>query len=160
LAGKLSSELNVLGPVLIRVEHIGSTSVPNLVAKPIIDLMPLIESLERLDARADAVRALGYEWFGEHGITGRRYCSLTNDFGVRIAQLHFFEETSPHVARHLAFRDYLRAHHKVALAYEAEKHRARALHPDSTQAYSVEKSAWITATERAALEWRKSQQAQ
>lgn len=67
------------------------------------------------------VEALGYGWHGELGIPGRRYCTLNNAAGHRIVQDHVYEVHSPHVARHLAFRDYLRAHPEVASAYEREK---------------------------------------
>jgi GrpB-like predicted nucleotidyltransferase (UPF0157 family) len=56
-----------LGPALVRVEHVGSTSVPGLRAKPIIDLLPVATNLEALDAREGAMIALGYEWRGELG---------------------------------------------------------------------------------------------
>jgi GrpB-like predicted nucleotidyltransferase (UPF0157 family) len=143
----------VLGSTLVAVHHIGSTAVPGLVAKPIIDLMPLITDLAELDRHQAAVTALGYSWHGELGIPGRRYCALCDETGARIVQLHFFRADSPHSKRHLAFRNYLRAHPAAASAYAAEKRRARDLHPGDSHAYNDEKAAWIQKTEAAALIW-------
>ena len=74
-------------------------------------------------------------------------------------QLHFFSADSPQFERHIAFRDYLRAHPDVAGAYEKEKRRARDLHPDDSHAYTDEKDAWIRATEAKALAWFARQEA-
>jgi GrpB-like predicted nucleotidyltransferase (UPF0157 family) len=68
-------------------------------------------------------------------------------------QLHFFSAGSPQVERHIAFRDYLRAHPDVAVAYEKEKRRARDLHSNDSHAYTDEKDAWIRATQAKALTW-------
>jgi GrpB-like predicted nucleotidyltransferase (UPF0157 family) len=152
LAARQAERLRVLGPTLVAVHHIGSTSVPGLAAKPIIDLMPLVTSLADLDRDRGLVEALGYEWHGELGIAGRRYCALSDAGGRRLVQLQFFSADSPQVRRHIAFRDYLRAHPEAA-AYEAEKRRARDLHPDDTHAYTDEKDAWIRRTEATALAW-------
>ena len=148
-----AKRLRLLGPVLVQVHHIGSTSVPGLAAKPIIDLMPLVTSLAELDQRQYQIEELGYRWLGELGIPGRRYCSLTDENGVRLAQLHFFEAASTQVARHIAFRDYLRHHPEVAASYEAEKRRAQRLHPGDVHAYTDEKAKWVRETEAAALKW-------
>lgn len=148
-----AEQLHVLSPVLVSVHHIGSTSVPGLAAKPIIDLMPLVRNLAGLDRMRAAVEALGYAWHGAYGISGRRYCTLADETGVRAVQLHCFRVNSPHAVRHIAFRDYLRAHPDVARAYEAEKRRARDLHPDDSHAYGAEKSAWISQAEAVALTW-------
>ncbi len=94
VAAELSARLSVLGPVLVTVHHIGSTAVPGLVAKPIIDLIPIVTGLSDLDRERSRVEALGYGWHGELGIPGRRYCTLADDAGGRIAQLHFFEATA------------------------------------------------------------------
>src|SRR6266550_7421412 len=152
-----AERLHVLGCLVI-VHHIGSTSVPGLAAKPIIDLMPLVTDLAALDRERPRVEALGYDWHGEFGISGRRYCTLCDEAGARIAQLHFFSADSPQVQRHIAFRDYLRAHPDVAKAYEKEKRRARDLHPDNSHAYTDEKAAWIRDTEAKALIWFAEQQ--
>jgi GrpB-like predicted nucleotidyltransferase (UPF0157 family) len=153
MAAHHAERLRVLGSTLVAVHHIGSTSVPGLAAKPIIDLMPLVTSLVDLDRERRRVEELGYEWHGELGISGRRYCMLSDAAGIRIVQLHFFSADSPQVERHIAFRDYLRTHPDVAGAYEKEKRRARDLHPDDSHAYTDEKDAWIRATEANALIW-------
>jgi GrpB-like predicted nucleotidyltransferase (UPF0157 family) len=147
----------VLGDALVVVHHIGSTAIPGIAAKPIVDLIPEVSCLEALDAAKERVVALGYEWWGEYGISGRRFCTLTNAGGKRTVHLHCFASGSAHIARHLAFRDYMRGHPDQARAYEAEKQHARALHPDDSHAYAEAKSAWIAAKEVEALaEWRAS----
>jgi GrpB-like predicted nucleotidyltransferase (UPF0157 family) len=153
MAKRYGQRLRTLGYILVKVHHIGSTSVPGMAAKPIIDLMPVVTNLTELDERQSLVTRLGFGWHGEFGITGRRYCTLSGENGKRLAQLHFFEADSPEIARHLAFRDYLRAHHDVAQAYEKEKHRARDLYPNDSHAYADEKNAWIRNTETCALGW-------
>jgi GrpB-like predicted nucleotidyltransferase (UPF0157 family) len=149
--------LRVLGACLVTVHHIGSTSVPGLAAKPIIDLMPLVTDMADLDRDRGHVEALGYNWHGELDVPGRRYCTLSDETGIRIAQLHFFNADSPQVERHIAFRDYLRSHPQVASAYETEKRRARDLHPNDSHAYTDEKAAWIREAEAKALLWFREQ---
>jgi GrpB-like predicted nucleotidyltransferase (UPF0157 family) len=129
IAAAHADRLRMLGSILVTVHDIGSTAVPGLAAKPIIDLMPLVDDLGKLDRERWRVEALGYNWHGELGILGRRYCTLSDAMGLRIAQLHFFEAHSPEALRHIAFRDYLREHVEAAIAYEKEKRRAGDLHP-------------------------------
>ncbi len=151
-AAERIARLRVLEPVLVEAHHIGSTSVPGLIAKPIIDLMPLVTDLDALDRERGAVEALGYRWHGEYGIPGRRYC--TRDVGERrMAQVHFFVMGSPDAHRHLAFRDYLRAKPGAASAYAAVKRRAREQHPGDSHAYGAAKQPWIDQTEALALAW-------
>jgi GrpB-like predicted nucleotidyltransferase (UPF0157 family) len=153
MAEEFTGRLRLPGAVLVTVHHIGSTAVPGLVAKPIIDLMPLVTDLAALDEVRASVEALGYEWHGELGIEGRRYCTLSGAEGNRIAQLHFFKADSPHARRHLAFRDYLRSHPDAARDYAIEKRRARDLHPMDSHAYSDAKAKWIRQMETVALQW-------
>jgi GrpB-like predicted nucleotidyltransferase (UPF0157 family)/GNAT superfamily N-acetyltransferase len=142
-----------LGANLLTVEHFGSTSVPGLAAKPVLDLMPIVADLAALDAQRPAVERLGYAWHGEFELPGRRFCTRSRDDGVRLVHLHFYQQGSPQIARHLAFRDYLRAHPAAACDYEQEKRRASALHPNDSLAYNIEKAAWVTGAEARALAW-------
>jgi GrpB-like predicted nucleotidyltransferase (UPF0157 family) len=142
--------------VLVEVHHIGSTAIPTIHAKPIVDLLPVVRSLAETDARRADVEALGYEWWGELGIAGRRYCILTDaPTGRRVAQLHVFELGSEQVARPVTFRNYLLAHPEEARAYEAEKLRALALHPADVNAYNDAKAPWIRACDERAAAWHR-----
>jgi GrpB-like predicted nucleotidyltransferase (UPF0157 family) len=141
-----------VGDTLVRIEHIGSTAIPGIAAKPIIDLMPVVRGLEALDARREAVEALGYLWRGEFGIPGRRYCPLGHD-GRRLFHVHFFAAGDGNIARHVAFRDYLRAYRDEALAYETVKRAAAEAQPDDSHAYNDHKSDWIRACQERALAW-------
>jgi GrpB-like predicted nucleotidyltransferase (UPF0157 family) len=135
---------SAFGANLIAIHHVGSTAIPGICAKPILDLMPEVALLGELDASRGALESLGYEWWGEYGIQGRKYCTLNEPVtGRRLVQLHCFETGSPEIERRLAFRDYLRANPDQALAYDREKRRCRDLHPDDSHAYTDAKSAWI-----------------
>jgi len=148
----LAADVAALGPGVLAVHHIGSTAVPGLVAKPVIDLLAVVDSLDWLDNQRPALEGLGYEWRGDYGIAGRRYCVLRGD-GVSIAHLHCYALLSPHIARHLAFRDYLRADDAERDRYAREKRRAWAASGGDKAAYAAGKAEWIAATEAKALDW-------
>ena len=114
--------------------------------------MPVVRSLEALEARRADVEALGYLWRGAFGIEGRRYCVLERD-GKRVFHVHFYAEGNANIARQLAFRDYLLAHSEEAQAYETIKREAAAAHPDNSMAYNDHKSAWIRACQQRAEAW-------
>ena len=140
-----------LGRVLVTVHHIGSTSIPGIRAKPIIDLIPVATDLPAFDRSLPRLQALGYECLGEFGLPGRRYCRRNDPAtGKRACQLHCYAAGSPEIDRHVAFADYLRAHPAIAKDYEAEKLRAAALHPDNTLDYNDAKNDWIKRVERGA----------
>ncbi|HWA30512.1 MAG TPA: GrpB family protein [Rhizomicrobium sp.] len=143
-----------LGDNIEIVHHVGSTAIPNIMAKPIVDLLPVVRDLKTLDAQEDAVRRLGYKWHGEFGLTGRRFCTWADPkTGKRTFQLHFFLPDNENAKKILAFRDYMRAHPFVAKEYEMEKIRAAALKPHDTTAYNAEKNDWIKRVERDAMAW-------
>lgn len=141
-----------LGSSLMQVHHVGSTSIPGIHAKPIIDLLPVVASLAELDARRSDIEALGYQWSGEYGLPGRRYCTKSDPMtGRRLTQAHCYVQGSPEITRHLAFRDYLRARPDLSQAYDREKRRCWAAYPDCSHAYGDCKAHWINAAEAEAL---------
>ncbi|MBU0595120.1 GrpB family protein [Candidatus Bipolaricaulota bacterium] len=140
-----------LGTQLVRAHHIGSTAVSGLAAKPVIDICLEVRDLAQLDALDDAMRALGYAPRGEFGIPGRRYYPKGGD--ARTHHVHAFVTGDPHVEKHLAFRDYLRAHRAVLHEYAAIKAEASARYLDDPEGYQAHKHAFITQTLEDALIW-------
>ena len=140
---------SVLGDNLIAVHHIGSTAIPGIAAKPVVDLMPVVHSFEALETRRAAIEGLGYLWRGEFGIEGRRYCVLER-YGKRVFHVHFYQAGAAQIVTQLVFRDYMRTHRDEALAYETVKRAAADAHPENSLAYNNHKAGWIrTCLERA-----------
>ena len=143
---------SAIGPGLLAVHHIGSTSIPAIAAKPILDLLGLARSFAELDECRPRFEALGYEWMGEFSLPGRRYCRKDDpETGLRLVQLQCYEAGSAGIDRLLAFRDHLRRNRVIAEAYLLVKMRCRDLHPEDVHAYSSCKSDWIKAMEIEAL---------
>jgi GrpB-like predicted nucleotidyltransferase (UPF0157 family) len=145
-----------LGEMVVRSHHIGSTAIPGIWAKPIIDMLLEVESVARLDDRRSDLEALGYEALGEFGIPGRRYFRKNDAAGIRTHQIHAFTSESPQVERHLAFRDCMIAHHGAAQTYSALKRKLAQAHPDDIAAYMDGKDPFIKEHEAKALAWQSS----
>lgn len=142
-----------LAGLAVKLHHIGSTSIRGIVAKPILDMLLVVPDLAALDRHSAALGSLGYEALGEFGIAGRRYFRKHTPAGLRSHHLHAFAQGSPHVGRHLAFRDYLNAHPAMAQAYGELKRALAARFPDDMQAYVDGKDGFIKEHEAKALAW-------
>jgi GrpB-like predicted nucleotidyltransferase (UPF0157 family) len=146
----------ILGENLVAIHHIGSTSVPGLAAKPIIDILPVVRCLEQVDAVRGGFEQIGYEFLGEFGIPGRRY--LRKGGAERTHQIHIFSQESQHdIQRHLAVRDYLRAHPFARDAYAALKRRLAEQYPYDIEGYCDGKNDFVKELERTALKWKQGE---
>lgn len=136
----------------VEIFHIGSTSVPGLRAKPIIDIMPVVLDIEQVDERIGEFEAIGYKAMGELGIPGRRYFRKGGE--NRTHQIHAFQYDNVHaITRHLAFRDYLRSHPGVSAAYAALKSELAMRYPKDIGRYCDGKDSFVKRVERDALQW-------
>ncbi len=141
-----------LGHVAVAIHHIGSTSVPGLSAKPVIDILVEVTDLTDLDARTPAVKSLGYEAKGEFGIPGRRYFRCDDASGTRTHQVHAFVG-GWQTERHVAFRDYLISHPPIAQLYGNLKHTLADRFPHDMNAYMDGKDSFVKYHEAEALAW-------
>ncbi len=142
-----------LGESITAIHHIGSTAIPDIYAKPVIDMLVEIEDVAEVDGRNAVMESLGYEVMGEFGIPGRRYFRKDNEKGIRTHQIHAFEAGSEGAVRHIAFRDYLIAHPDDAKAYSDLKRKLADKHSQSMDEYMDGKDGFIKAIERKAGEW-------
>ena len=130
----------------LSVEHIGSTSVPGLAAKPIIDIQLSLVSMVPRSAYVDPLVALGYDWTLDPWDDQHEYFSRAED-GDHAVHIHACEAGSDWERRHLAFRDVLRSDPDAAAAYEALKRRLAADHPQDIMAYVDGKTEFVRAIE-------------
>ncbi len=151
--------LEVIGEYGVDIQHIGSTSVPGLGAKPVIDIQIGVRDLAEIDAYGiEPIVSLGYDYRSEYEaeLPFRRYFSKNNAAGKRTHQIHLVEIESDWWERHILFRDYLRAHDSARDAYEQFK---RELAPQftNTNDYAEAKTEFIQAMEVKATTWKKEQ---
>lgn len=129
---KEAAALNaVFGKRAIEVHHIGSTAVPGLDAKPIIDILVVLDATRDINSFDRAMEDIGYRVRGEcldapvPGTPGRFYFSKAAN-GVHTHHVHVCAKGHPEILDKLAFRDYLRAHRSEAAAYGELKRRIAA----------------------------------
>ena len=155
---EISSFLEGLSFPIIGIYHIGSTSIRGINAKPILDFVMEVESLEDVLQSIEEFEALGYENRGEYGIPGRQFFTKdTND--ERSHHLHVFEKGHPDIERHTIFRDYLRANPDAAREYEKLKEKLAKLFPKQSGNYTEAKSDFILSMDEVARYWLEQHQA-
>ena len=141
----------IFGDRLLAVHHIGSTSVPGLSAKPILDILPVVDSLDGIEAFDAAMEQIGYEAKGEFGMSGRRYYRKGGD--NRTHHIHLYADGNPEIIRHVVFRDYLRQHPEEVEAYSTIKERLAHQYPEDISAYIAGKDSFVKTMEQRALAW-------
>ena len=147
---------NALGSFALAIEHIGSTAVPGLPSKPVIDLLVGVPSLEEAKERCiEPIEALGYIYIPA-------YASWIPDElffrkgppGPWTHHVHLMEPAHPRWEALLVFRDYLRAHPEAARAYADIKRAIAASSKDDIEAYRTGKNVFVAETTAKARAWR------
>ena len=145
--------VTVLGPAATEIHHIGSTSVPGLCSKPVIDILVESADLDLIDAATPFLQQRGYQARGEYGVAGRRYFSRPPDAGLKV-HVHAFERGNERIARHLLLRNYLRTHPSDASRYGELKRALAEMHAEDRDAYQAGKADFIEQLNAKALEWQ------
>lgn len=131
----------VLGELAVAIEHVGSTSVPGLAAKPIIDIDVVVRGPDDIPAAIEALATIGYSHLGDLGVAGRE--AFRQPPGPPEHHLYVCPLGGRELPRHLAFRDHLRAHPAEADAYAAIKRASALRFPHDIDAYIESKTAFI-----------------
>ena len=129
-------------PWVTDLHHVGSTSVPGLVAKPVLDMMPIAAGpAEGLEA-VSRMTTLGYRYRGENGIAGRFYFDRVVE-GRTVVHVHMFPAGHPEIRKHLVFRDHLRKNPEAAREYARLKRDLASRYRDDRRTYTESKAAFI-----------------
>ncbi|YCA46378.1 GrpB family protein (plasmid) [Bacillus sp. JZ8] len=142
----------ILQKELVNSFHIGSTSIPNLKAKPIIDILLVVNDIKALDDYSQQFEKLGYEVMGEFGIKQRRYYRKGGN--NRTHQIHAFQyDNIQEIERHLSFRDYLCQNPEIRKQYGELKSTLAHKFPNDITSYSNGKDEFVKKIEKEALRW-------
>ena len=143
--GEAEAIRQVLGDVLVGIEHVGSTSIPGLASKPVIDIVVSVTPLMAGTARVPVLEALGYDCRGENGIPGRLFFRKGLWEFKRTHHLHLVEAGHEQWTSMLLFRDYLRSHPGDARRYEELKRALAEKFRDNRSAYTNGKADFVQA---------------
>jgi GrpB-like predicted nucleotidyltransferase (UPF0157 family) len=137
-----------VGDLIVGIEHVGSTSVEGMSAKPCIDLDVVIRDSTLLEAVIGRLGTIGYEHEGDLGIPGREAFRYSGKHHLKKHHLYVCPQNSAELHRHITFRDYLRNHPEAVSQYSAIKEKAAELFPDDVEQYILYKSPCIAALYR------------
>ncbi|MFJ7755387.1 GrpB family protein [Peribacillus muralis] len=141
----------IFGDELMEVSHIGSTAIPGIHAKPVVDILAVVWSIDRVVDFNEEMEQVGYKARGENGIAGRRFFSKGGD--ERSHHVHMFQTGHEDIARHLAFRDYMLVHPHEAERYSQLKLRLAAEFPTDMEEYVNGKNEFIKVIDERAKRW-------
>lgn len=127
---------------VISIEHIGSTSVPGLAGKPIIDILATVEKIETADQLSEKIEGIGYKGLGDYTNQGSRLFIKERD-GERLVNLHVFEARHPHVEEMIHLRNYFRSHPERVKEYSKLKFDLVEKYPNDYGLYRKYKDQWM-----------------
>lgn len=136
------------GDNCVAIHHIGSTSIPGLAAKPIIDMLVVVQDITLVDDCETAMKALGYRALGEYGVPFRRFYQKGNE--PKTHNVHLYEQGHPEIDRHLQFRQWMRSHPEDREAYATLKKNLAQQYPNDLFSYCMSKEAFVTEIDKKA----------
>ena len=131
-----------MGAAALRIEHIGSTAIEGMSAKPIIDLMVAVQSLNEAEVWIPTLEALGYEYRPDEAVADRLFFAK-GSHSRRTHHLSLAEPTSKFYAEKLLFRDYLRSRQEAFGEYLRMKQELALRHAEDRGSYTVGKKAFV-----------------
>ena len=141
---EIKSEIeNAIGDLIVGVEHVGSTSVKGMSAKPCIDIDVVIKDYSVFDEIVSKLGAIGYIHEGDLGIKDREAFKYTDKPHLMTHHLYVCVQRSEELNRHIVFRDFLRSNTEALKRYSAVKEKAAELFPNDIDKYIEYKSPCI-----------------
>lgn len=144
----------IMADELVKIHHIGSTSIPGISAKPVIDILVEVINIENIDDYNEKMKEIGYIAKGEYGIEGRRFF-LKGEIN-RTHHIHVFQVGNSEIIRHLNFRDYMISHPDEAKAYSEMKRELAIKFRHDIDGYCNGKNDFIKNIDRKAEKWVKT----
>jgi GrpB-like predicted nucleotidyltransferase (UPF0157 family) len=144
---------NVLGDIIIDIHHIGSTAIPGIKAKPVIDVLIEVKDIEGVAQHNHKMKELGYEAMGEYGIPKRRF--FRKGGNNRTHHIHIFQVGNEEIERHINFKEYLIAHPDKAREYSKLKEELVNKYTYDVENYTNGKNDFIKEIDRKAKLWKK-----
>ena len=132
-----------LGDLMLGIEHVGSTSVKGMSAKPCIDIDVVIRDYSVFDAVVQKLDAIGYIHEGDLGIKDREAFKYTDKPHLMLHHLYVCPQDSEELRRHITFRDFLRRTPEAVRKYSLVKEKAAELFPDEIEQYIAFKAPCI-----------------
>lgn len=143
----------IFGEKALTIEHIGSTSIPGMSAKPLVDVLIIVENMEPYLHEKELMEQAGYQW-AENYIGPNTIVFWKSDADERKTEnIHVCVKNSPKANQFINTRDYVRAHPDRAQAYSELKKRLKEQFPNDYPAYRAGKQAFLDETERLTREW-------
>jgi GrpB-like predicted nucleotidyltransferase (UPF0157 family) len=145
----------IFGNEALAIHHIGSTSIPGMSAKPIIDVLVEVREIAIIDRLNEKMSESGYTPKGENGITGRRYFVKGSE-DLHVSHVHCFQSGHWQIERCLTFRDYLMDHPGDAQSYSRLKEFLAEQFPENIDAYVEGKEPFCEKINAKARSWKAS----
>lgn len=131
-----------LGRAVISIDHIGSTSVPGLAGKPLIDILGVVDDISEADSFERSLETLGYGSLGQYVMEGSRLYVKEKD-STRLVNLHFYYQGHKHISEMIGLRNYFRSHPEVVKEYSQLKFDLVEKYPEDYGSYRKYKDEWM-----------------